>query len=101
MNLLRIIPSGGLQAKAMPGSPSVAEMFTHIHYVRLVFTSEDAPEFSQALPETEWGSESDPDRIATLLNQSAQVVKEAVKGRLEAAQGMRSTTIIRFFSFSI
>jgi len=25
------------------GSPSVAELFTHIHYVRLVFLSEDAP----------------------------------------------------------
>jgi len=34
----------------MGGSPSVAELFTHIHYVRLVFISEDAPEFARRLP---------------------------------------------------
>ncbi len=42
----------------MEGSPSVAELFTHIYYVRLVFISEDAPEFARHLPEEEWANES-------------------------------------------
>jgi uncharacterized damage-inducible protein DinB len=40
LNLLRALPEGGLEARVMEGSPSVAELFTHIHYVRLVFLSE-------------------------------------------------------------
>ena len=32
----------------------LAELFTHIHYVRLVFVFEDAPEFARDLPEEEW-----------------------------------------------
>src|SRR5580692_10333903 len=31
VNLLRALPEGGLEARAMEGSPSIAEMFTHIH----------------------------------------------------------------------
>lgn len=54
VNLLRALPEGALETRAMEGSPSVAEMFTHIHYVRLVFVSEDAPEFARPLPEGEW-----------------------------------------------
>ena len=37
INLLRALPPGGLELRAMEGSPSIAELFTHIHYVRLVF----------------------------------------------------------------
>ena len=54
LNLLRALPEGGLEARVMEGSPSVAELFTHIHYVRLVFISEDAPEFARDLREEEW-----------------------------------------------
>ena len=57
VNLLRALPDGGLQARAMEGSPSVAQMFTHIHYVRLVLVLEDAPEFAGRLPEKEWAAE--------------------------------------------
>lgn len=88
VNLLRFLPKGGLEATVMEGSPSVANMFSHIHYVRLVFVSEDAPEFARALPEEEWGSESDPGRIAQMLNDSATAVRDAVKGRLEAGRDM-------------
>src|SRR5580704_9890916 len=42
LNLLSALPEGGLEAKPMEGSPSVAELFTHIHFVRLVLVSEDA-----------------------------------------------------------
>ena len=54
INLLGALPEGGLEARAMEGSPSIAELFTHIHYVRLVFVFEDAPEFARELPTEEW-----------------------------------------------
>src|SRR6516164_11514888 len=79
VNLLRALPEGGLEARAMEGSPSVAQLFTHIHYVRLVFVAEDAPEFSRNLPEEEWAVERDPGRIAQMLDDSAKVVRDAVK----------------------
>jgi uncharacterized damage-inducible protein DinB len=88
VNLLRAVPEGGLETRAMEGGPSVAEMFTHIHYVRLVFVSEDAPEFAVKMPEEEWASERDPERIEKMLNESAKVVREAVKGRLKASRDM-------------
>jgi len=88
LNLLLAIPNGGLEARAMQGSPSVAEMFTHIHYVRLVFVLEDAPEFARELPKEEWIPEHDRDRIAQLLNDSAKAVRDAVKSRLEAGREM-------------
>ena len=88
LNLLRALPDGGLEARAIPDSPSVAEMFTHIHYVRLVFVFEDAPEFGITVPEKEWLAERDPDRIAQMLNDSAQAVRAAVKSRVEAGREM-------------
>jgi uncharacterized damage-inducible protein DinB len=89
VNLLRALPEGGLEARAMEGSPSIAEMFTHIHFVRLVFVLEDAPEFAGSLPEQEWRAERDPDRIAQMLNDSAKVVRDAVKSGVEAGRDMK------------
>src|ERR1700687_917524 len=89
VNLLRALPEGGLKARAMEGSPSIAEMFTHIHYVRVVFVLEDAPEFTRSLPEEEWAAERDPDRIAQMLNDSAKVVRDAVKNGVEAGRDMK------------
>ncbi len=88
VNLLRAVPPGGLEARAMPGSPSVAEMFTHIHFVRLIFLSEDAPEFAGQLPAREWRDERDPDRIAEELERSAQAVHAAVENRISSGQEM-------------
>ncbi len=88
LNLPRILPEGGLEATALEGTPSVAQLFTHIHYVRLVFVSEDAPEFAAELPREEWLVERDRSRIAKMLNQSARAVRDAVKGRLEAGRDM-------------
>jgi len=88
VNLLRALPEGGLEARAMDGSPSVAEMFTHMHYVRLVFVEEDAPEFARKLPEKERAVERDRDRMALLLNESAKAVRDAVKSRVEAGREM-------------
>jgi len=89
-NLVRMVPEGGLDARAMEGSPSVAEMFTHIYHVRLVFVSEDAPEFAKAPveDEREWVAERNPERLAAMLNESAKVVRDAVKGRVESGRAM-------------
>jgi len=88
VNLLRVLPEGGLEARAMEGSPSVAELITHIHYVRLVFVFEDAPEFASSVPAEEWVAERDPGRIAQMLNDSAKVVRDAVEGRVKAGREM-------------
>jgi hypothetical protein len=32
LNLLRALPERGLEAKAMQDSPSIAQLFAHIHY---------------------------------------------------------------------
>jgi len=88
INLLHALPRGGLEVRPMKGSPSIAELFTHIHYVRLVFVSEDAPEFAGNLPAEEWAAERDPARIAQLLNESAQIVRDAVKNRVQTGREM-------------
>ena len=88
VNLLRAIPEGGLEIRAMEGSPSIAQMFAHMHYVRLVFLSEDAPEFAKNMPEEEWADERDRTRMAQMLNDSAQAVREAVKSKVQAGQEM-------------
>jgi uncharacterized damage-inducible protein DinB len=87
-NVLRALPKGGLDARAIEGSPSIAQLFTHSHYVRLAFVFEDAPEFARKVPEEEWVVERDPGRIAQMLNESAEAVREAVKSRVEAGRDM-------------
>jgi uncharacterized damage-inducible protein DinB len=88
VNLLRALPEATLEARAVDGSPSIGELFGHIHYVRLVFISEDAPEFGRTVPEEEWFVERDTERMTKMLNDSAMAVREAVKGRLEAGREM-------------
>jgi uncharacterized damage-inducible protein DinB len=85
VNLLHAVPEGGFEVRAMEGSPSVAEMFTHIHYVRLVLVLEDAPELNPKVPGKEWAAERNRGRVADMLNESAQVVRDAVEKR--AAMG--------------
>ena len=74
VNLLRALPEGGLGTRVMKGGRSVAELFTHIHYVRLAFVSEDAPEFATDLPD-EYVDERDtarcPDSCASALHGGA------------------------------
>jgi uncharacterized damage-inducible protein DinB len=88
LNLLRTLLEGGLAIRAMAGSPSIAEMFSHIYYVRLVFVLEDAPEFARNVPEIEWDAERDPDRITQMLNDSATAVRDAVKAKVGARRDM-------------
>lgn len=88
VNLLGALPEGTPDLRPMAGSPTMAELFTHIHYVRLVFISEDAPEFAQEVPTEEWRTEPDRGRIAAMLKESARAVSEAVRGRVEAGRAM-------------
>jgi uncharacterized damage-inducible protein DinB len=88
VNLLRALPAGSLDLRAADGSPTIAEMFTHMHYCRVVFVLEDAPEIEGGRPHNEWADERDPDRIAALLGESAQMMRDAVKGRLESGRPM-------------
>ena len=88
VNLLRALPESALELKPTDGSPSIGELFTHIHYVRLVFVLEDAPAFARPLPVEEWRLERDRGRIAQMLNDSAKVVRDAVKSSVEEGREM-------------
>ncbi len=90
VNLLHALPEGGLGARALTGSPTVAEMFTHMHYVRLIFLSEDAPAFAQPLPTREWRNESDPAGIAEALDASARAVRDAVESLVRSGGQMKT-----------
>jgi uncharacterized damage-inducible protein DinB len=88
VNLLFALPENAMDVRGTEGSPTVAELFTHIHYVRLVFVVEDAPEFAAPLPDKEWAAEHDRARIAETLHASAIAVRQAVQGRLESGRAM-------------
>ena len=88
VNLLRLIPEGGLDARAAEDSPTVGMMFSHVHFVRLVFLEEDAPEYARDLPAQEWAVERDCERMAAMLHVSAKAVRDAVTDRLESGRAM-------------
>jgi uncharacterized damage-inducible protein DinB len=88
VNLLGAVPEGAHELRAAETSPTIAELFTHIHYVRLVFVSEDTPEFAAPLPDKEWVAEFDMDRTERALHESADAVRRAVKSRIEAGREM-------------
>lgn len=82
LGLLRDLPEGGLEAKAIGSEASVGQVLSHICYIRLVHTFEDAPEHSTFVPQEEWAKENDRGRLAQLLAESAATVRKAVKQRL-------------------
>lgn len=88
VNLLRAIPPGGLDARAMAGSPTVAEMFTHMHHERMVSVLENVPESAVVVPEHEWSHEPDAERIAAMLMESGRHVRDAVIARVDADRPM-------------
>jgi len=79
VNLLRVLPEGGLEARAIDGGPTVAQLFCHAHYVRLVFITENVPDFPVQLPEEEWKDERSADLVAEMLEQSSAAVRDAVE----------------------
>ena len=88
VGLLRLVPSDALDIRPVGDSPSIGELFAHVHFVRLVFVLEDAPEFARPLPDGEWTVERDVDRLVEMLHDSAQAVGEAVRGRLASGRPM-------------
>lgn len=88
VNLLRAVPDDAMDLRPMVGSPSIAQLFTHLHYVRLIFVAEDAPEFGTDVTHGEWQAERDRAKLAQMLNDSAKVVRDAVAGRLASARPM-------------
>jgi uncharacterized damage-inducible protein DinB len=89
VNLVRALPPGGLEAQAMESSPTVAGMLTHIHYVRLVFLSEDVPELAPDVPAQEWTGEVTAEDIAAALEQSAHAVRESIEKCVRTSQEMK------------
>lgn len=87
-NLAGAIPDEALDLRPADDSPAVGELFMHIHYVRLVFVEEDAPEFARPVPESEWRNERDRARLTGMLNDSAAAVRNAVRSRVESGLAM-------------
>jgi hypothetical protein len=90
LNLFRAVPDGGLLARALPGSPTVGEMFAHMQHERMVSLFENAPEWAGVVPERELSPEPDPHRIEEILLKSGERVRDAVKSRIEADRGLDS-----------
>lgn len=88
IHLVRLIPEGALAARAMPGSPTVAQMFLHLHHERMVSVFENAPEWAGEVPAEEWQMEEDAERIVASLEESGRRVREAVQGRIAAGRGL-------------
>ncbi|HXI28137.1 MAG TPA: DinB family protein [Vicinamibacterales bacterium] len=88
VNLLRAIPEDALEIRPMEGSPSISELFAHLHFVRLVFVRKDAPEVARPLPPGQWVVERDRDRMAQMLDDSAAAVRDAVTSRLASGRPM-------------
>jgi uncharacterized damage-inducible protein DinB len=86
VNLLRAIPDEAMDFTPADGSPSIARLFSHMDYVRLIFVFEDAPEFAAEKPK--WTAVRDRDELARMLNASATAVRDAVKNRIETGGEM-------------
>ena len=85
---LRLIPADAFNIRPVADGPSISELFGHMHYVRLVFVEEDAPEFAKPLPDGEWRAERNVDRLVAMLEESSLAVREAVRGRLATGRAM-------------
>ncbi len=88
VNLLRALPEGVMDLTAAPNSPTIAQLFTHMHYCRLIFVEEDAPEFARPLTGRGWAAERDRARLEEWLHDSARAVREAVKHKVKTGDEM-------------
>lgn len=88
VNLLRAIPEGSMDLRPSPTSPPIGGLFLHMHYCRLIFVAEDAPEVATPVPDGEWRTERDRERLAQWLNESAATVRAAVVSRLQSGRAM-------------
>lgn len=96
VNLLRAVPPDAMSLRATEDGPTVAQLFMHAHYVRLVFVEEDAPEHApapaaeqtQTTAGAEWDAITDVERMAAMLGESAAAVRRAVEGRTLSGRAM-------------
>lgn len=86
INLVGLVPAGGLNARAGAGSPTVAEMLSHVNHERLCSLQENFPDLCVVLPAREWDAETDPERITQVLLESGRLVREAVRERVQSGQ---------------
>ena len=89
VNLLKALPEGALETCTSEGGPTLAQFFTHIHYVRMACVFENAPWFGGDPPETEWLHDCDVARLEQSLNESAKLVREAVQCTIATGQQMK------------
>ncbi len=88
VNLLRALPEDAMDLRAVDDSQTVHALFMHMHYCRLVFVHECTPELGVTVPQGEWRGERDRDRIAAMLDESAEAMRNAVVTRLQAGRSM-------------
>jgi uncharacterized damage-inducible protein DinB len=88
VNLLQAIPPNALAARALPGSPTVAALFAHLHHERMISVLENVPEWAGRVPETEWNGDLDAPTLSGFLMESASRVRDAVKSRIEANRNL-------------
>jgi len=86
INLLRLVPEGGLDARVVESSPTVCQMFAHLHHERMISVFENAPEYAGPVPAEEWATERDVQRIAAMLDDSRTRVRNSVQGRLQSGR---------------
>ena len=89
LNLLRAIPTEDLDIRPMAGSPSIAQLFAHMDYCRLIFVREDAPEFAREMRNGQWKAERDREQLLWMFNDSAAAVRDAVKNRIDTGREMQ------------
>ncbi len=82
LNLLRAVPEEAWGARASRESPTVGELFSHMHFVRLALVYEAIPDRARRLPVAEWDAEIDAERMAERLSRSAGIVRGAVEACL-------------------
>ncbi len=88
VNLLRALPEGGLGGEAN-GQQPIRCGAVHAHPLcKACVRLRGRPRVRERPARAEWRAERDRERIAAMLNDSAEAVREAVKGRVEAGRDM-------------
>lgn len=88
INLLRAVGNDGLDARAMPGSPTAGQIFAHLHHERMISVLENAPEWGGPVPAEEWAGIRDVDSMAAMLEESGRRVQDAVRSRSAAGRAL-------------
>ena len=88
INLLRAIPKDDLDIRPTASSLTIAQLFAHLHYVRMIFVVENVPDIAVEMRKEEWRAERDPARLEQMLIDSAKVVRDAVTRCVSTSRNM-------------